>query len=169
LKSLPRNYACHTCGRTYSSEEYESNRFCSDCGTYLISANRVSELPKRALQRAKGTSQKGKLLPENYEARKEQIEFVQAATEAMKSREVFFGSAPCGVGKSLASLLAVLPQLQENKLVICFRTRSQLHIYLKELKALSRNVSAVSFFSKQDMCPLNVRGDLSYVDFFEEC
>ncbi len=115
-----------------------------------------------------GTSQKGKL-PENYEVRKEQMEFVQAATEALKSREVFFGSAPCGVGKSLASLLAVLPQLEENRLVICFRTRSQLHIYLKELKALSRNISAISFFSKQDMCPMNARGDLSYVDFFEEC
>jgi DNA excision repair protein ERCC-2 len=97
------------------------------------------------------------------------MEFVQAATEALKNREVFFGSAPCGVGKSLASLIAVLPQLQENKLVICFRTRSQLHIYLKELKALSRNISAISFFSKQDMCPMNVRGNLSYVDFFEEC
>lgn len=97
------------------------------------------------------------------------MEFVQAATEALKNREVFFGSAPCGVGKSLASLLAVLPQLQENKLVICFRTRSQLHIYLKELKALSRNISAISFFSKQDMCPMNARGNLSYVDFFEEC
>ena len=97
------------------------------------------------------------------------MEFVHAATEALKNKEVFFGSAPCGVGKSLASLLAILPQLQENKLVICFRTRSQLHIYLKELKALSRNISAVSFFSKQDMCPMNARGDLSYVDFFEEC
>jgi DNA excision repair protein ERCC-2 len=114
------------------------------------------------------TSQEGKL-PENYEVRKEQMEFVQAATEALKNREVFFGSAPCGVGKSLASLLAVLPQLQDNKLVICFRTRSQLHIYLKELKALSRNISAISFFSKQDMCPMNARGNMSYVDFFEEC
>jgi DNA excision repair protein ERCC-2 len=117
---------------------------------------------------AKGTTQKGRL-PENYEVRKEQMEFVQAAIEALKNKEVFFGSAPCGVGKSLASLLAFLPQLQENKLVICFRTRSQLHIYLKELKALSRNISAISFFSKQDMCPMNARGNLSYVDFFEEC
>lgn len=44
-----------------------------------------------------------------------------------------------------------------------------MHIYLKELKALARNISAVSFFSKQDMCPLKARGDLSYLDFFEEC
>jgi DNA excision repair protein ERCC-2 len=108
-------------------------------------------------------------LPENYQMRKEQMEFIQEATEALSRKEVFVGSAPCGIGKSLASLLAVLPQLEENRLMICFRTRNQLYIYLKELKALSRDINAVSFFSKQDMCPLKVKGDLSYVDFFEEC
>ncbi len=109
------------------------------------------------------------MLPENYQMRKEQMEFIQEATKALRSKEVFVGSAPCGIGKSLASLLAVLPQLEENRLMICFRTRSQLHIYLKELRALSRDLSAVSFFSKQDMCPLKTKSDLSYVDFFEEC
>ena len=109
------------------------------------------------------------MLPENYELRKGQTEFVQEAARALKNREVFVGSAPCGIGKSLASLLAVLPHLEENKLMICFRTRNQLHIYLKELRALSRDLCCVSFFSKQDMCPLKIRGDLSYFDFFEEC
>jgi DNA excision repair protein ERCC-2 len=109
------------------------------------------------------------MLPENYELRKGQTEFIQEATRALKNREVFVGSAPCGIGKSLASLLAVLPQLGENRLMICFRTRSQLHIYLKELRALSRDLCCVSFFSKQDMCPLKIKGDLSYLDFFEEC
>ena len=51
------------------------------------------------------------------------MEFVQEATKALRSKEVFVGSAPCGIGKSLASLLAVLPQLEENRLMICFRTR----------------------------------------------
>jgi DNA excision repair protein ERCC-2 len=97
------------------------------------------------------------------------MEFIHEATEALSRKEVFVGSAPCGIGKSLASLLSVLPQLEENRLMICFRTRNQLHIYLKELKALSRDLNAVSFFSKQDMCPLKAKGDLSYVDFFEEC
>jgi DNA excision repair protein ERCC-2 len=109
------------------------------------------------------------MLPENYEMRNGQVEFIQEAVRAVKSREIFVGSAPCGIGKSLASLLAILPELGENRLMICFRTRSQLHIYLKELRALSRDVYCVSFFSKQDMCPLKTRGDLSYFDFFEEC
>ena len=79
------------------------------------------------------------------------------------------GSAPCGIGKSLGSLLSVLPRLGENKLLISFRTRSQLHIYLKELRALERNPLTVSFFSKQDMCPLRVKSGVSYFDFLEEC
>ena len=112
---------------------------------------------------------KSGVLPENYEMRNGQMQFIQEAARAVKSREIFVGSAPCGIGKSLASLLAILPELGENRLMICFRTRSQLHIYLKELRALSRDLYCVSFFSKQDMCPLKTRGDLSYFDFFEEC
>jgi DNA excision repair protein ERCC-2 len=117
----------------------------------------------------KGRVPKSSMLPENYQIRKEQMEFIQEAAKALRNKEVFVGSAPCGIGKSLASLLAVLPQLKENRLMICFRTRSQLNIYLKELKALSRGINGVSFFSKQDMCPLKSKSDFSYVDFFEEC
>ena len=138
-----------------------------------MSERKVIELPKRvgeALKRkVRGKVSEADWLPEGHEVRKGQMEFIGEASKAIKSNEVFLGSAPCGIGKSLASLLAILPQLGENKLLICFRTRSQLHIYLKELKALRRNPSAVSFFSKQDMCPLRRKGDLSYFDFLEEC
>ncbi len=134
-----------------------------------MSESMASEHFRASRQRVKNNIPKRSMLPENYQIRKEQMEFVQEAVKALKSKEVFVGSAPCGVGKSLASLLAVLPELEENRLMICFRTRSQLHIYLKELRALSSGLSAVSFFSKQDMCPLKTKGDLSYVDFFEEC
>lgn len=119
--------------------------------------------------RYEGKVPKSTMLPENYQVRKEQMEFIQEAARALRGKEVLVGSAPCGIGKSLASLLAVLPQLEENRLMICFRTRSQLHVYLKELRTLSRGINGVSFFSKQDMCPLKSKGDLSCVDFFEEC
>jgi len=133
----------------------------------------VSKLRKTVVEavkgRVRGKTSEERWLPEGYEVRKGQMEFIEEASNAIKSNKVFLGSAPCGIGKSLGSLLAVLPQLGENKLLICFRTRSQLHIYLKELKALGRNPSAVSFFSKQDMCPLRRKDDLSYFDFLEEC
>jgi DNA excision repair protein ERCC-2 len=129
----------------------------------------ASGLLRRSGYSVKPKVPKSGVLPENYEMRNGQMEFVQEAAKAVKSREIFVGSAPCGIGKSLATLLAILPELGENRLMICFRTRSQLHIYLKELRALSRDLYCVSFFSKQDMCPLKTRGDLPYFDFFEEC
>jgi len=108
-------------------------------------------------------------LPRGYEVRKGQLEFIEEATKALENNQVFVGSAPCGIGKSLASLLSVLPRLKENKLLISFRTRSQLHIFLKELKGLEQNPLTVSFFSKQDMCPLRMKTGGSYFDFLEEC
>jgi DNA excision repair protein ERCC-2 len=108
-------------------------------------------------------------LPMGYEERKGQVQFVKEATKALENNKVFLGSAPCGIGKSLGALLSVLPQLDENKLLVSFRTRSQLHIFLKELRALKRNPLTVSFFSKQDMCPLRMKSGTSYFDFLEEC
>ena len=138
-----------------------------------MSEREVIKLSKRAGEavkgRVRGKASEWNRLPEDYEVRKEQMKFIEEASKTIKSNEVFLGSAPCGIGKSLGSMLAVLPQLGENKLLICFRTRSQLHIYLKELRALERNPSAVSLFSKQDMCPLRRKSDLSYFDFLEEC
>jgi DNA excision repair protein ERCC-2 len=135
-----------------------------------MSESKASGLFKGRRQAAKNKAAKRKTtLPEDYQMRKGQMDFIHEATESLSRKEVFVGSAPCGIGKSLASLLAVLPRLEENRLMICFRTRNQLHIYLKELKALSGDLKAVSFFSKQDMCPLKTKGDLSYVDFFEDC
>lgn len=166
---MPQTYVCRNCGMTYPYEEYQESRFCRECGTYLMHKSKAARFMKRSRKGVKGEAAKKGVLPKNYEVRKEQIEFINEATKALKSNEVFLGSAPCGIGKSLASLLAVLPLLEKNKLIICFRTRNQLHIYLKELKALSRNLSAVSFFAKQDMCPLQKKGNLSYFDFFENC
>ncbi len=101
--------------------------------------------------------------------RKGQVKFIEEANKALEKGEVFVGSAPCGIGKSLASLLSVLPQLGENKLLISFRTRSQLHIYLKELRGLKQSPLTASFFSKQDMCPLRNKRGGTYFDFLEEC
>ena len=135
----------------------------------MLPKSEALELLRRRGYRVKPKVPKSSVLPENYEMRKGQMEFIQEAKRAIMSKEIFIGSAPCGIGKSLASLLAILPELKDNRLMICFRTRSQLHIYLKELRALSTDLCCVSLFSKQDMCPLKTRGELSYFDFFEEC
>lgn len=93
-------------------------------------------------------------LPEGYELRKEQVDFIECASDALKARQVFFADAACGVGKSLAALLTVIPLTNDHtKLIICFRTRSQLAIYLKELKALKNSQLVICLANKQSMCP----------------
>jgi DNA excision repair protein ERCC-2 len=155
----------------YSIEEFEESRFCRDCETYLLPKSKAKELAKETGRVVKldGEAAKRMWLPDGYELRKGQMEFIEDASKAVNARQVFVGNAPCGIGKSLASLLAVLPHLDENKLLITFRTRSQLHIYLKELRAVGRGVPIVSLSSKQGMCPMRMGGNLSYYDFFEQC
>ncbi len=128
--------------------------------------HRRLEVPKRKIE---SNAPENQWLPRGYEERKGQVKFIEEATKALESNKVFLGSAPCGIGKSLGALLSVLPLLGDNKLLISFRTRSQLHIFLKELRALEQNPLTVSFFSKQDMCPLRVKSGISYFDFLEEC
>ncbi len=108
-------------------------------------------------------------LPAGYLLRKGQKEFIDEASTTIRDHRIFLGNAPCGIGKSLAAILAVLPHFEESKLLITFRTRSQLHIYLKEFKALNSGFPVVSLYSKQLMCPVKIRHGLSYYDFFEGC
>jgi DNA excision repair protein ERCC-2 len=170
---LTRIYVCRKCKRKYSQEEYSQSRFCLNCGTYLTARIVVSSRSRRRIETPKTVVEKkaseNQLLPRGYEEREGQTKFIEEATKALENNKVFLGSAPCGIGKSLGSLLSVLPMLGENKLLISFRTRSQLHIFLKELKALEQHTLAVSFFSKKDMCPLRVKNNISYFDFLEEC
>ncbi len=170
---MPRIYVCRKCGKRYSPEEFKQSRFCRDCGTYLSARIVTPSSPRRRTATTKTETQEktpdNRWLPRGYEVRKGQLEFIEEAAKALENNQVFVGSAPCGIGKSLASLLSVLPRLGENKLLISFRTRSQLHIFLKELKGLEQTPLTVSFFSKQDMCPMRMKSGGSYFDFLEEC
>ena len=153
-EKLPRIYVCRKCKNKYTVEEFDENRFCRDCGTFLsVRVVSYKDVPKRkphAQAVAVKTKDSGDpWLPNGYEVRKGQVDFIKEATKALENNEIFIGSAPCGIGKSLASLISVLPVLENNKLLISFRTRSQLHIFLKELRGLKKTPLTVSFFSKQ--------------------
>jgi len=129
----------------------------------------LKRIGKVVKMEVKGKHQRIGWLPRGYELRKGQLEFIEDASATIRGRRIFLGNAPCGIGKSLAAVLAVLPHLEECKLMVTFRTRSQLHIYLKELRALGCSFPTVSLFSKQSMCPMRIGGNLSYYDFFEQC
>jgi DNA excision repair protein ERCC-2 len=134
-------------------------------------ASKVGKSVKRVRRAAKPKEKRFGTgwLPAGYEPRRGQMEFIEEASKAAKNGQIFLGNAPCGIGKSLASVLAILPSLEESRLLITFRTRSQLHIYLKELKVLDIALPTVSLFSKQSMCPMRIGGNLSYSDFFDTC
>ncbi len=170
---MTRIYVCRKCRKKYSIEEFNQSHFCPDCGTYLTARIVSSSQSYRRIAAPKtettNNASDNQWLPRGYEIRKGQVEFIEEATKALENNEIFVGSAPCGIGKSLASLLSVLPMLGENKLLISFRTRSQLHIFLKELRGLKQSPLTVSFFSKQDMCPMRMKSEGSYFDFLEEC
>jgi len=154
-------------------QEFDQDHFCRECGTYLsvriVSSGSLSRRTATSKIVAEKEEPDDQWLPRGYEVRKGQVKFIEEAIKALENNKVFVGSAPCGIGKSLASLLSVLPQLEENKLLISFRTRSQLHIFLKELRGLKQNPLTASLFSKQDMCPLHNKKGGSYFDFLEEC
>jgi DNA excision repair protein ERCC-2 len=176
VRKLQQFYVCRRCGGQYSNEEYAEDRFCRSCGTFLLRKRgysrpiqkKAEDVPAENLNLQTSRSPHVVGLPNGYEERQEQLEFIASSSEALKNHQVFIGSAPCGIGKSLAALLATVPKLKGGKLLICFRTRSQLYIFLEELKKLSSGLHAISFFSKRDMCP-RLRSKISYLDFFEEC
>ncbi len=170
---MTKIYVCRKCRKRHSLEEFKQSRFCRDCGTYLTARIVTSRSPHGRTATTKTETENrisgNRWLPRGYEVRKGQLKFIEEAAKALENNQVFVGSAPCGIGKSLASLLSVLPRMEENKLLISFRTRSQMHIFLKELKGLKPNPLTISFFSKQDMCPLRMKSSGSYFDFLEEC
>ena len=168
---MTRIYVCRKCRKKYTLQEFSQNHFCRECGTYLRSRVVININSSREYLGAQKAVKKNQdsWLPKGYEIRKGQVKFIREATKALKNNEVFVGSAPCGIGKSLASLLTILPILGEKKLLISYRTRSQLDIFLKEIRGLKKPPLTISFFSKQDMCPLKNKRGGTYYEFVEEC
>lgn len=112
--------------------------------------------------------------PEEYEIRPLQTDFIKDASKNLKNRDIYFVNAPCGIGKSLATLVSAIPLIEDGKkLIITYRTRNQLYIYLKELKRVlskceSRHLVA-SIISKQEMCPKFFGEKVSYGEVTRLC
>lgn len=107
------------------------------------------------------------LLPDGYERRDSQLQLAEECRDSLLRGETYVSHAPCGLGKSLATLMAARPLLDEGRrLFVTYRTRSQLDIYLKEVQRLDPSMVAVSTVSRKDMCP---RLDEGYSDFQKSC
>jgi DNA-directed RNA polymerase subunit RPC12/RpoP len=86
-EKLTRIYICRKCRKKYSIEDFHRDHFCRECGTYLT----VRIVSKSGFPRNKAASKPviienkniNRLLPEGYEIRKEQIDFIEEATKAL--------------------------------------------------------------------------------------
>jgi len=121
------------------------------------------------------------LLPDGYEKRDEQLQLAEECRDSLVRGESYVAHAPCGLGKSLATLMAAKPLIGgaspgtdhlppsgtgDKRLFVTYRTRSQLDIYLKEVEKLEPSLVAASTISKRDMCP---RLEEGYSDFQKSC
>ncbi len=111
--------------------------------------------------------------------RPHQEEAIDFTYNVIVNRKVGLLSSPCGTGKSISVLTAYFMAREEvgGKLLALTRTRSQLEIYARELRAIRENSDinfvASIFRSKRDMCPLVKKRreiqSLSYRDFLHYC
>ncbi len=133
---MTRIYVCRKCRKRHSVEEYNKSHFCRDCKTFLTprlvrsaSPSPIRRTPTPTFSSASFAARtvtktaesqsdsSDPWLPRGYEVRKGQVDFIKEAQKALENNEVFVGSAPCGIGKSLASLMSILPNLGQNKLL----------------------------------------------------
>ena len=109
-----------------------------------------------------------------YPLRKGQGELVEFISDTFESQTVGMAHAPTGIGKTLAALLASLPNLSEKgKILYAVNRKNQIPIILKELREINRenstNYRAVAFASKADLCRDPEIKKLGYRELLEAC
>ncbi len=115
-----------------------------------------------------------KVLQSPYDLRKGQCELVDFIGEVISSGGVCLAHAPTGIGKTLAALLATLPQIPpDGKILYVVNRKNQIPIVLKELRSINRangtDYRAVSFASKADLCRDPDVNGLGYAELLEAC
>jgi len=109
-----------------------------------------------------------------YPLRQGQADLIQYFGEALSSGGVCLAHAPTGIGKTLAALLAALPNLPEDgKILYAVNRKNQIPIILKELTMINaRNGTgfrATAFASKADLCRDGDLKKLGYRELLEAC
>ncbi len=109
-----------------------------------------------------------------YPLREGQADLIQYFEEALSSGGVCLAHAPTGIGKTLAALLAALPNLPEDgKILYAVNRKNQIPIILKELRMINAqngtSFRAAAFASKADLCRDGDLKKLGYRELLEAC
>jgi len=132
---------CTQCGRSYSLEEYEEDRFCRDCKKLLEIV--PSKAPRRDWR---------DLFP--YEPYKPQVEFIEDVKRTVAKGQVLLAEACNGFGKTISTLSCLLPT--GKQIIYATRTHEQVRQVLLELQSINEKsgekYSAVNLASRNFLC-----------------
>jgi DNA excision repair protein ERCC-2 len=109
-----------------------------------------------------------------YPLREGQGELIDYLEGSMVEGGICLAHAPTGIGKTLAALLAALPNIpSEGKLLYAVNRKNQIPIILKELRRINeangRRYRATAFASKADLCRDPEVRKMGYRELIEAC
>ena len=138
---MPASILCPKCGKEYTLEEYEADKFCKDCGKLL----EVSTGKKEVIDWQK-------LFP--YEPYPPQESFIEDIQETVLKGGVLIAEACNGFGKTISSLSCLLPA--GKQIIYATRTHEQVRQVLLELETInsrtSKKYKAVNLASRGFLC-----------------
>jgi Rad3-related DNA helicase len=156
---MARIIRCPSCGRTYSIEEYEEDRFCRDCGTLLVH--------REMAEGGNGTWRR--IFP--YAPYPEQEEFMGDVERIVGGGGVLISEACNGFGKTASALSSLLAL--RRSIVYATRTHEQVRQVLAEVSAMNEKAeerfTAVNLASREHLCLNPECRDLPHRESIEVC
>jgi len=139
--AMASSIQCPKCGRDYTVDEYEEDRFCRDCKTLLqVTPNGVVKKNWRDL------------FP--YEPYPPQVEFIEDVQKTAAKGGVLIAEACNGFGKTISTLSCLLPV--GKQIIYATRTHEQVRQVLLELGSINdksgEKYSAVNLASRDFLC-----------------
>ncbi len=109
-----------------------------------------------------------------YPLREGQGELIEYLEKSLAGEGICLAHAPTGIGKTLAALLAALPNIPpEGKLLYAVNRKNQIPIILKELRRINeangKRYRATAFASKSDLCRDPEVRKMGYRELIEAC
>ncbi len=139
--AMASSIECPQCGKIHTIDEYNEDRFCRECKTYL----------KPVPSGEAGKSWRA-LFP--YEPYPQQVEFIDDVKDTVAKGGVLIAEACNGFGKTISTLSCLLPT--RKQIIYATRTHEQVRQVLLELKTINEKsgekYSAVNLASRNFLC-----------------
>jgi len=138
--AMASSIKCPQCGRSYSIEEYEEDKFCRECNKLL------EVVPSSKVRNWRD------LFP--YDPYPQQVEFIEDVQKTVAKGGVLLTEACNGFGKTISTLSCLLPT--NKQIIYATRTHEQVRQVLLELKSINEKsgekYSAVNLASRNFLC-----------------